>query len=291
MTAFLPVDGGKAVFFARRGMDVREVQFRCGQCIGCRLDKARQWSIRCLHESQMHERSSFVTLTYDEEHVPRDGGLDYRHFQLFLKRLRKQCLVRFFMAGEYGERTKRPHYHACLFGVGFDDRVLLRAGSPGLELYSSKRLEALWPLGASSVGEVTLESAGYVARYTAKKVTGEAAELAYSRVDPDTGEYFQVSPEFGHMSLKPGIGATWFEKFGREVWTRDAVVVQDGVKLRPPRHYDQLLARDDDDLSQAIKLQRYIKSFELEADNSYDRLAVQERCATARYALKARSLD
>lgn len=149
----------------------------------------------------MHQVNAFITLTYDDAHYT--PSLNYNDFRLFMRRVRKQHgPTRFFAAGEYGETTLRPHWHALLFGLTFQ-------GTPvGHQIYRSPELEKLWPYGFSSYGEVTLASAAYVAAYTTT-----SKQKNYTRIDPDTGEYFTVTPEMGRMSLKPGIGATWIKKY------------------------------------------------------------------------------
>lgn len=158
------------------------LQVPCGQCVGCRLERSRQWAIRCVHESKLHKDNCFITLTYNDANLPSDKSLHYRDFQLFMKKLRKQYpdkKIRFYMCGEYGENFGRPHFHACLFNFNFDDLTLWKTQNKQ-KLYRSKKLEKLWPLGHSSVGTVTFESAAYVARYIMKKVTGDAAEDHYT---------------------------------------------------------------------------------------------------------------
>lgn len=178
--------GSKKLIFsyhpARCAGPTPDLQVPCGQCVGCRLERSRQWAVRCVHESQLHKENCFITLTYASEHLPPDSSLHYRDFQLFMKRLRKKFTgkkIRFYMCGEYGENFGRPHFHACLFGHNFDDLKLWKTQN-NIPLYRSKILEELWPFGHSSVGSVTFESAAYVARYIMKKVTGEAAELHYT---------------------------------------------------------------------------------------------------------------
>jgi len=233
----------RLVFKRERSASGIPIELPCGRCIGCRLDRSRQWAVRCMHESQMHEFNSFITLTFSDEHMPLDCSLDYYVFQCFMKRLRKRRAgVRFYMCGEYGERLQRPHYHAILFNVFFPDREVIRE-SEGLRLYESAELSALWPFGFASVGDVTFESAAYVARYCCKKVSGPLAESHYRVVDPDTGECFERVPEFGHMSLKPGIGFPWFERYRRDAFPRDYVVMR-GVRMKVPRYYDELVQRD-----------------------------------------------
>jgi len=278
------------VVFAERGNIRRELKLPCGQCIGCRLKRSAEWALRCVHEAQMHERNVFVTLTYDKEHLPESGSLDYRHFQLFIKRLRKAGhKLRYFMAGEYGEENWRPHFHACLFGVGFDDRVLYRRLASGFDLYTSPSLERYWEHGFSSLGEVSFESAAYVARYVVKKVTGDRAVDHYRRVSADTGEIIDFVPEFCHMSLKPGIGMPWFEKYHSDVFPADRVW-HDGRKLRVPRFYDKLLEKLSDEMHEDALCARELKEFNV-ADLTPERLDVRAQVARARLSFKKRTLE
>ena len=153
-------------FSIKNGYYDLKVQVPCGQCIGCRLEKSRQWAIRCVHEAQMHEENCFITLTYNKESLPADGSLRKRDFQLFMKRLRKECGegIRYYMCGEYGAKYERPHYHICLFGYDFKDKYIWDERDK-VPLYRSTKLEKLWTLGFSTIGEVTFQSAAYVAPY------------------------------------------------------------------------------------------------------------------------------
>lgn len=300
MACFSPLsawqlDSGEIVF-AERGKVRRELTLPCGQCIGCRLERSRQWAVRCMHESQMHAHNSFITLTYDDEHLPRHGSLEYRHFQLFMKRLRKLYSgVRFYMCGEYGEQYGRPHYHACLFGVDFTDRDFYRRLPSGSDLYTSKILESLWPSGFSSVADVTFESAAYVARYCTKKVTGARAEEHYSRVVAETGEIVSITPEFNRMSNggrnRTGpIGKSWFDKYKTDVYPQDYVIVR-GMKCKPPRAYDKLLESIDPWTFESIEFGREMKRLASLDDNTYDRLRVRENVTRARLSFKKRILE
>ncbi|AXH73987.1 MAG: replication initiator protein [Microviridae sp.] len=243
-----------------------------------------------MHEAQMHDANSFVTLTYRDEDCP--VSLQYRHFQLFMKRLRRSNRnVRFYMCGEYGEEFGRPHYHAILFGKFFADREPLADYAAGQVLYRSAELEKLWPHGFSSIGDVTFDSAAYVARYVMKKVTGDRAEAHYLR-ETQSGQLVSVSPEFGQMSRRPGIGATWFEKFGSDVFsiTRDGCRIG-SVERKAPRFYDKCLAKVDPDRVEDLELRRYNKiTPEVVAENEPERLAVRQVVAQARLAFKKRSL-
>lgn len=235
--AFLTSDG--AVVFSERGDTTRQLELPCRQCISCRLERSRIWSIRCLHEAQMHQENCFVTLTYNEQHY--QPGLVYRHFQLFMKRLRKHAKkpIRFYMCGEYGETNGRPHFHACLFGWSPPDKTLFKKLPSGSHLYSSRTLESLWGFGYASVGDVTLESAAYIARYVMKKITGPNADSHYWSLNPITGELVKIEPEFNKMSLKPGIGRPFYERYKSDIYPNGTCIVQ-GTKMKPPAYYEAL---------------------------------------------------
>lgn len=284
-----------------------ELVLPCGQCVGCRLERSRQWAVRCLHESKLHEQNCFITLTYDDANLPPGGSLRYEDFQLFMKRLRKfaRVPVRFYMGGEYGERLERPHYHAILFGFDFADKKYFRRTSAGERIFTSASLERLWPFGLSSIGSVTFESAAYIARYCVQKVNGDLAKRHYETITDD-GEVIDRLPEFNHMSLKPGIGSGFFSRFRSDVYPRDYVVVR-GVKQKPPKYYDKLLDRDDPDLLESLKWQRemdmqvlqaanpdeYLRSYWAAISGQYqhDRLSVKEFVAEANTSRFTRSLS
>lgn len=294
MTCFSPIPAWQTesgeIVFAERGKIRRSLDLPCGQCVGCRLERSRQWAMRCMHEAQLHDENSFVTLTYDEASCP--SSLCYGDFQKFMKRLRKvRPGARFYMCGEYGEKFRRPHFHALLFGVGFPDRSLWSTGGSGSSVYRSPTLERLWTHGFSSIGDVTFESAAYVSRYVMKKVTGNRAAAHYSSLDLDTGELLSLTPEFNRMSLKPGIGAEWFRKYKSDVYNFDYVIVN-GVQCRPPRYYDKLLEVDDWQTFESLEYSRAAKiTPEVVRENSRDRLAVRQQVAEARLKFKQRNLE
>lgn len=248
----------------------QEVELPCGQCIGCRTDKAKEWALRCVHESQMYENNCFLTLTYADCHYP--PTLIPHHFTTFVKRLRKKYVgknpfhyethpeerkawqlkngIRYFMCGEYGEQFSRPHYHALLFGYRPHD----------LEDFAkdwsiSPSLEKIWGHGFVSVGDVTYDSAMYVASYVTKKITGDLAYDHYWWYDPYTDQEYPVEREYGRMSRNPGIGKGWLEKYGRDVYP-EGYVVHNGNKYKPPRFYDDNWSSDYPDEIADIKAQR-----------------------------------
>lgn len=210
----------------------------CGQCIECRLEDARQWAVRGVHESKMHDFNVFVTLTYDDENMPKGKTLVRRDVQLFMKRLRKKkgAGVRVLGCGEYSPSMWRPHYHLILFQCEFFDKKFYKMGDNGEKLFTSDELFDLWPYGMHAIGEVTFDSVAYCCGYVTKKITGEKAETHYLRYD-DEGRAYMLQPEFRIASRKPGIGYLWYKKFGSEAYAFDNVVLN-GKLMRPPRFYD-----------------------------------------------------
>lgn len=210
----------------------------CGRCIGCRLERGRQWAVRCMHEASLHESNAFLTLTYEKAPlslVPRD-------LELFWKRLRRSLgdqRISYFACGEYGEHTRRPHYHACVFGYWPSDAVFFKRTAAGDSLYRSAALDKLWGRGFVNFGAVTFESAQYVAGYVAKKITGPEAAGYYQAVDPDTGEIVSLVPEFSRSSRNPALGLRWLQQHGEsDAWRRDAVVAR-GAESKVPKYYDR----------------------------------------------------
>lgn len=234
----------------------------------------------------MHDRNCFVTLTYDQVKLPPDGGLRVRDWQLFAKRLRKERgRFRFFHCGEYGDLNKRPHYHAILFGMDFDDKIFLKESGSG-RLYTSPALERIWGHGLVSVGDVTYESAAYVARYCVGKLTGEEGAKAYARFNSETGEMWGVRPPYTTMSRRPGIGAEWFKRFASDVYPSDEVVHK-GRRFRPPRFYDSKL--DEAELD-ALKRKRRDQVSARKDELTYDRLQAREEFSSAKAGSLKRSV-
>lgn len=280
---------GEVVFHESSRFDVvSQLSLPCGQCTRCRLEKSRQWAMRCMHEASCWKYNSFVTLTYDDNNLPVRGMLEYPTFQRFMKRLRVGAgsRIRFYMCGEYGEENWRPHFHACLFGTDFSDKRPWRKSASGDQLFRSDSLEKLWPFGNCEIGGVTFESAGYVARYCVQKVNGHGADEHYRRVD-ENGEY-HLLPEFNRMSLKPGIGALWFDRWKSDVFPHDSCVVR-GKEMRPAGYYLKLLKRISEDDYEFVKHKREIAGRALYADNTEERLLVKDVIAKARLKMLIRS--
>ena len=263
------------VFKRSEGLPGSALDLACGQCIGCRLDYSRQWAVRCVHEAQLHEANCFITLTYNEDELPEGMTLVPEDLQLFFKRLRRKlpCRISHFSCGEYGDENRRPHYHSCIFGWDFPDRVHWKTEN-GNKLYRSELLESVWELGHSVVADFSFEVAAYVARYVVKKRTGRHAKHRYESVDLDTGEIFSLVPEFARMSLNPAIAKEWWNRFGKSVKDWDSVVIN-GKEIPPPRYYDELLSRTEPSFMESRKAER-VKRARRNPDNSPSRLAVRE---------------
>jgi len=265
----------------------------CGRCIGCRLERGRQWAVRCMHEASLHDANCFVTLTYAEAPV----GLVPDDLCRFWKRLRRELSplrISYFAAGEYGELTRRPHYHACIFGWWPGDAV--RHGSErDHPLYRSATLERVWGHGHCPFGAVTFESAQYVAGYIAKKVTGPAAEAFYQAevIDPETGELKMepIEAEFSRSSRNPAVGLRWLDRHGEsDAWRHDQVITR-GAPGQLPRYYTRKFAeRKPESEIRGRKIRRIEKGNTPRArrENQPHRLAAQEAVVLSKLKLKAR---
>ncbi|MEM1832088.1 MAG: hypothetical protein QXJ97_11235 [Desulfurococcaceae archaeon] len=247
----------------------------------------------------MYDENCFITLTYDNDHLPKDLSLTKREFQLFMKRLRKHFehkmpkdeKIRYAACGEYGEKYGRPHYHAILFNLDFPDKKLHKIVR-GHRLYTSETLQEIWQhRGFCVIGSASFESAAYVSRYILKKRKGRFAEKhpQYERVDED-GVVTYVQPEFALWSRNPGLGRHWFEKYKHEVYPSDEVIIK-GRRMRPPKYYDRLLEQEDPKLFEEIKNKRKIDMEKYEGDNTPERLAVREKVKLAQIEFLKRDLE
>lgn len=251
------------------------MEIACGRCLGCRLTKAREWSVRCMHEAAVHEHNSFITLTYDNDHLPSDHQLNHKHWQQFAKNLRKYTKFRYFMCGEYGDENLRPHYHAIIFGYDFPDKTYWRQNRAN-KLFRSEQLERLWPHGNSEIGNVTSQSAGYVARYNLKKANQDQ-RTSEEILDTSTGELKQLKPSYTAMSLKPGIGHDWLIKHWSDVFPEDRVITPEGKTIETPLYYRALLKKENPELYEELRALRVEKA-KLNPDNTPERLKTREIC-------------
>ena len=233
----------------------------CGKCLGCRLDYSRRWADRMMLELETSLKAIFVTLTYDEEHVPisfdEDGvvigqTLYKPDCQDFMKRLRRAydgkdghpgpVRIRFFLAGEYGPQTLRPHYHAIIYGLDLSDFSDLEfRGYNELKqaFYSSEKFRNIWEYGFVSMSEVSWATCAYVARYVVKK-----ASTDYSMSD------FGLEDEFCIMSRRPGLGAEYL-KMHPDALDFDSIPISTAKGCRNieiPRYYTRLISEDKRDM-------------------------------------------
>lgn len=239
---------GEVVYSQPRSPNYFPFRHPCQKCIGCRRSDAYQKTVRVRHESLMHDQSSFLTLTYSPENLPKDGNLSRVDSQLFLKRLRINLSrkfglkIRVFGCGEYGERFRRPHYHIIVFGFDPPDKELLYE-KRGFPLYRSSFIEDAWGLGHVSVGSVTWESSAYCCGYVIKKINGKESFDRYARtdtLDKETGDIQMRPKEFGIFSNRVAIGRDWYEKFSEtDLWNKGFLTV-DGRKSAPPKYYQRL---------------------------------------------------
>jgi len=259
------------------------LELPCNKCQSCKLRKAKEWALRCWHESQMHEDSAFITLTYRDEDLPENRNLDHRDFQLFMKRLRIKYPERrfsFFMCGEYGGLTHRPHYHVVIFGYWPPDAKFHRK-EKGNNYFKSEELDAFWKKGFTDTSYVSYQSAGYVARYTLKKqLPDKALQDRYVYADKH-GEMQVRKFEYTRMSTDPAIGKSWFEKYKEQTIRDDFVRDPNGIECPVPRYYLDQLKKEDPELHEKLALAR-IEKAKASPDNTPARLKAKEICANAR---------
>lgn len=295
-----------------------QVNLPCRRCLGCRTREAREWTLRAFHEGLCHTttwrdpvdgttatvpNSVVVTLTYAPEHLPPDGALRHRDFQLFMARLRKRRGpdVRYFMCGEYGGKTLRPHFHAILYGVDFED-TYEEVSLDGQVNRMSVELDETWKLGRATLDSLSFQAAGYVAGYVAKKAADTYLGPWRDYVDQVTGEVESrpIQPEYRKMSrgrkTKPGehprggLGHDYVMPPGRPSRLPD-LYATDSVAVGPwrfpmPRYYDLLLRRYRPDLVPAVTERRISGAVEAAEEWTPERASAAELVALA--ALQSR---
>lgn len=220
------------------------------------------------------KESSFITLTYDAEHLPKDWGLHVSEWQDFAKRLRHLVgPFRYYMCGEYGEKNSRPHFHAILFGIDFaEERIPIGKNKQGNMKYITPTLMKAWKQGDSVLGTLTPQSAAYVAKYTIVKNYKAETDPRFNRTDGI--KHWRVRPEFATMSLKPGIGAEWWKRWKKDL-TND-FAMQGSRKARVPKYYDTLLERENPEELENIKKKRKQVALKRAQDLTAERLEARE---------------
>ncbi len=307
MPCYSPLKGFKnangGLVFKRSSKTVGKMEVACGQCLGCRLDRTLMWAMRIVHESCLYENNSFVTFTYrsikecnskqikNGYHVPADYSLNYHHFRDFIKRLRRHFpqKIRYFHCGEYGEENLRPHYHACLFNCTFDDQFVYQQ-EQGIITYESATLQNLWPYGFCTIGELNYETASYTAGYILKKITGNRSLDTYLRND-EYGVAYWVKAPYTTMSLKPGIGAEFYDKFETDFFPSDVSPVPGkGIIKKVPRYYETILKNSDPATHKMVKQLRKAWMEKHREDFTPERLMDKYKCARAEQTRKQRML-
>lgn len=222
-------------------------EFECRKCLPCRLNLAREKAIRCVHEAKMHKGNIFLTLTYDEEHLTSDR-LQYKDFQNFMKSLREtvtrkayskshkdELYMPMMVTGEYGELNKRPHWHALIFNYFPDDAKPKYKTKDGEHVYTSALIDKLWKKGNTEFGSVTMDSAGYVARYAAKKlVHGHDQDHDYHPIHK--------------TSSRRAIGRSWIEKYYKHTFDHGFVTLPNGQTTKIPRYYTDWVKKHKPDV-------------------------------------------
>lgn len=281
-----PANGGPISFsgIKRDGRAYTPLQLPCGNCFMCQEEKARQQAVRIYHESLLHYESCFVTLSYANEHLPPHNGLRYEDLIKFKKRLRKLLWkthqkLRYYAVGEYGDKSLRPHYHACIFGHAFtDDRIILKT-QPYL-LWTSPLLQAIWGLGYVSVGALNFRTARYTASYITKKLR---SKQQYVYTDETTGELIPLEQPRSFMS--DNLGKGWWLKHHQYTIDHDFVVI-DGRRQKPPRAYDKWLTEINKEKIEEIKENRKEKSIKL----SKEAISTRAREARAHAQRKSKQM-
>lgn len=250
----------------------------CGQCIGCRIRQREDWATRIELEARDYPKEEvwFITITYDEDHVPgmivktgeimrkvqytwKPGEkrpesvqvLLYEDIQKFLKRLRKayRGKLRYFVAGEYGEQTARPHYHMILYGWKPKDlKNLYKIHHNGY--YTSKWLENLWGMGQIQIAQAVPETYRYVAGYVTKKmyeIDGKKANQYY--------ELGQTKP-FACMSLRPGLGDRYYQEHKAKIWQQGYIQCTNGKQAQIPRYYEKQMEEENPERLWRVKQNR-----------------------------------
>jgi len=272
----------------------------------CKIKRSQDWSTRATHESTLHDKNSFLTLTFSEEglalrELQRDThpfDLDIRDWQLFAKRLRKELktkqlgTLRFFQVGEYGDDALRPHYHALIFGQDFKEGETDRwKDDKGHPTWTSEIVEKCWPYGFHEIKEMAPEAIAYVCKYVQKKLYGNQLKEALGRTNSETGEYVTVRPELASMSRgskkagTKGIGHAWYEKWRDDTFPDDFVVLK-GKKTPVPKYYFRQLEKDNQVLHDQVKQQREEKAKKRAPDNTPERREARGKITNSKHKLK-----
>lgn len=272
LTAWRTESGG--IVIGNRAQGSTQLFLPCGKCIGCSKRTSQGWALRGLLEMQEHDAAAFTTLTYAPKYEP--PTLQRRDLSAFLKRLRTNrarsgatAPIRFLASGEYGDRYRRPHYHAILFGVRAEERA---------------DIEAAWRLGIVHTVTATPAAICYTAGYVTKKAC--VKDIKQERIDPHTGEVYTYQPPFLQMSRRPGIGG--HARKWPQTW-RDYAVM-DGTKMPVPRYlHEAWKAQATPEQIKQLQEEKLRKIIELLAETGEEQiqqLEAGERMAEAMHKMQ-----
>lgn len=298
-----PNTGKRSItFLQKEGYKDQEVTLPCGKCHGCRLEHARTWAVRCMHEASLHKENCFLTLTYNDEHlptvVPGISTVSKRDVQLFIKKLRFHTgkKLKYYMGAEYGPKRGRAHYHLCIFGMDFSDKLLWSI-KRGNKLYTSETLDKIWGKGFCTIGDLSFQSASYVARYCMKKMKGPDSWEHYAAyTDLETGEVVSREPEFALMSRgnrhNPynGIGRGWYEKYKDEVLNNGNIIANGHIQATP-KYYEKLAEKEDDLRLFKAKAKRRDAVKSRWKENTGQRIVSREICLKQKTQILTRELE
>lgn len=235
----------------------------CKECAGCQEAYSKEWATRCMLEAARYEHNYFITLTYDEYHIPKNdellnkktgevfendnweqGHLCPDHITKFNKDVREYWRthyehtgIKFYASGEYGGLTRRPHYHMIMFNlpIKLEDLKIYKVKN-GHILWNCDILTKIWDKGFVGLAEVNWDTCAYTARYVMKKLKGKIEDEKYY----ENG----MVPEFVRMSRRPGIGIDYFKEHMQEMYKNDEIILAGHAEkiqpVKPPKYYDRM---------------------------------------------------
>lgn len=281
--AWQPARKGRPLKFSRPrdGHIYEEIQVPCGTCILCREAQAKDWTARILHEANQHALACMITLTYSDEHEPEHRSLDYRDLVKFWKRLRKAGKrFQYYAVGEYGDKSLRPHYHACIFGEAWLDNRIIKSEEP--RHWTSLELEKAWGKGMVDVTPLNGATAAYAAGYIMKKLN---AKQQYVRTDEETGELIPLEQPRSFMSKN--LGKKWWNTYQAHVVSHDFIVIG-GSRTKPPKAYDRWLQGMDEEKIRKIKERRKERYRKEEKEKEEEKMRARARNAHAHAGVRRR---
>lgn len=301
MPCYYPIDGWRSktpnengrypiVFRRDEAQQDESYKLPCGKCIGCNLDRSGEWALRVYHESTLHQENCFLTLTFDDEHLPSNGSVSKRDLQLFFKKMRTSIYpkkISYLACGEYGPTLGRPHYHAAVMGYDFKDKIPAKKSGDHV-LYSSEELQNYWPWGFNTIGDLNYQTAGYIARYTVKKIRGNMAQEHYKKLDTQTGELHDIEPEFLLSSRNPAIGKRWLDKYHSDL--QKGYLTHNGKKRGIPKYYLKKYPELDDFRASHLKTTARLNYDPFDPELGGDRLRVKETVKKSQVSQLKRNL-